>query len=240
MTKTRWYGGVDGTTLMPTGYITTSYISVFHECPSPTLANGYVDTDFQKVFNTNLKFRSGTLKVYINLQEISQPDFTPIGDESFRINIITQGYITISYLPSNDNYYYGNHDVYENLVMTTNVIIRYFKPTITMLDRMRYAINELEVEMDLPQTRWTGGAFSDTFNTSKMFDDGVPRSNFVSDVTEITPQMYSEMQAAIEYMANRKTLTTQQFNVNISSEYGIDYNAIEWCRRYINELEVIV
>lgn len=239
MTKTYWYGGPNSSLVMPEDYVSTSWIEVIHECPSPTLQNGYVDTEFQKVFNTKIEYKPGTLKVFINNKIIDQ--FEEVTEKSFKIDAVYQGYITVSYDPGKEVDFFGGLDALSDLKQSTNVQIRYVQFSIKILNQLRYAVNRIEKEIDIPQTRWSGGVFSDEFNVAIFDEDNnIERSNLVSYATEISPQLIYEIKNAIDYIINIKNINLTPFSGDLYGPMGISYYIIEWMRRTINRIEVIV
>lgn len=236
MIITRWIGG-ESQEIMAEGIVAASYNIVQNEVP--IYLNHNFDSRINSVYFTEIPHRYKSLIVYLDNEPIQ---YREIDTQLRRFEIIEKnktGLLRFDYVPNDDDDYFGTQNLAVNRIRT-NVVQRFIKITDNVVNQMRAAISNMEVELDLLQSRWIGGRFTDSFGVING-DPNTPEtieSNIIPNQTLYNSIIFEEIAESVERVAATigYDLSTYSSKFRIRNQL-IGTAWIESIRSSINELE---
>ena len=185
------------------------------------------------VFTTRYTYNPETFTARMNGEVIEVTH----GTGNFTVPVMTDGYLFVSYVPSESQYFAGN------LVSSINAAgIRagYHTPAVKSdhISRCRKAINNLQYHAEYPISPWTGGAWNSERSSAY---------NIIPSRTEIFIDHIIEMQSALrnvlakinQYNPANETssFSISLSNINVAEELYFRVEYVEEIRKAINDLE---
>lgn len=246
MQMTQWIGGETGS-IMPLvqdsirPIVSASYNLVENEVP---ILFSQFYNNLEPETRTELSHASNSVIVHIDntivqyLETDSQlKRFKIVADASFNGKIIR-----FSYKPNDPQDYFGDERFAINQART-NLIKKYVPLNARLINQIRAAINQIELQLGILQSRWIGGVFTDSFDPLIGSPDDVDniQSNIIVNQTLRTSGLFEELLLSLYDIADHLNIDISSYNEDFKIRQNqISSLWIESVRTVINDIEAIV
>lgn len=235
MTLTRWLGGPNKER-MPTDVVAATYNMVENEVP--IYYPPFYIYSVRYIYRTELAFQPGSLIVMVGNTQVP---YLERGSDYREFEIrdrFIQGYLRFFYQPKEAIDFYGSGRLALNRTRTW-ISQKVLPIDRDILNQIRLAVANIENEMGLVSTRWTGGTFADSKGTisGTISQPATYRSNIYLGQTIYVKGMFEEISSRVLALAARADVSTQNESSSLILGEVLTPAWIEGIRTIINNIE---